>query len=287
MMFLGCLLLAITLIVLYFFLPGGTAWKKYLAEVESSFRQEPVSEEPQMITEEAIEELPPLLQKYLKKNGYVNQPLMQNMFICFGHTRFRIAADKAPIPIEFCQVNFVERPDRYAFLKARMFGLPIQVTDQVQNGRGAMIGVLAKHFKLFHSTGPEMDQGQLITSLADAVFLPSLVLQDYVAWRTLDERTIEGTIRWNGVSAKGRFTFDVSGDIVRFDTEDRYMDENGKGTSLVPWFVLYENYKSDQLYRRPGCVSVNWKLPEGIDNYFVSDQIQVNYSVDLAEIKQA
>lgn len=108
-----------------------------------------------------------------------------------------------------------------------------------------------------------------------------------MTWRTHDERTIEGTIKWNGVNAKGRFTFDDSGDIVRFDTEDRYMDENGKGTSLIPWFVLYENYESDQPYRRPGCVSVNWRLPEGIDNYFVSDQIDVKYSVDVAEIKQA
>ena len=147
-----------------------------------------------------------------------------------------------------------------------------------------MIGVLAKHFQLFHSTGPEMDQSQLITALADAVFMPSLFFQEYISWRTIDYQTVEGTISWNGVSAKGRFTFDDSGDIVRFDTDERYMDENGKGTSLVPWFVLYENYQSDEKYRRPGCVSVNWHLSQGIDNYFVSDRIKVQYSIEASEI---
>ena len=62
------------------------------------------------------------------------------------------------------------------------------------------------------------------------------------------------------------------------------MDENGKGTSLVPWFVLYENYQSDEKYRRPGCVSVNWQLSQGIDNYFVSDRIKVQYSIEASEI---
>ncbi|MGO3604452.1 MAG: DUF6544 family protein [Enterococcus malodoratus] len=285
MLFLWCLIIALALLIIYLFLPGGPAWKNYLADVENSFQHEQTAEKTQTITEEAITELPQLLKKYLRKNGYVNQPMMRNMYVRFANTKFRMAADKAPIAINFCQVNFVDRPDRYAFLKARMFGLPVQVRDSVQDGRGVMIGVIAKHFQLFHSTGPEMDQGQLITALADAVFMPSLFLQDYVAWRTLDDRTIEGTITWNAVSAKGRFTFDDSGDIIRFDTEDRYMDENGKGTSLVPWFVLYENYESDQAYRRPGCVSVNWKLPQGIDNYFVSDKITVNYSVDLEDIK--
>ena len=279
------LMLVLAIVIIYLIIPGGPAWKKYLADIASSFQQEnDISLQPSVITEEAIAELPQLLRKYLKKNGYINQPMMRNMYIQFENTKFRMEAGKKTIPIDFCQVNFVDRPDRYAFLTAHMFGLPVHVRDSVQDGKGSMIGVLAKHFQLFHSTGPEMDQSQLITALADAVFMPSLFLQEYISWRTIDYQTIEGTISWNGVSAKGRFTFDDSGDIVRFDTDERYMDENGKGTSLVPWFVLYENYQSDEKYRRPGCVSVNWKLSQGIDNYFVSDRIKVQYSIEASEI---
>lgn len=273
----------LVIIIIYLICPGRSAWKNYLADVESSFKQETDSSHSAIITEEAVAKLPQPLRKYLKKNGYIGQPMMRNVFIQFENTKFRISTDKNPIKIDFCQVNFVHRPDRYAFLKARMYGLPVHVRDSVKDGRGAMIGVIAKHFELFHSTGPEMDQGQLITALADAVFMPSLFLQEYIEWRTIDQHTVEGKITWNGVSAKGQFHFDESGDIVRFDTEDRYMDENGKKTSLVPWFVLYENYQTDGNYRRPGCVSVNWRLPQGIDNYFVSDRIKIDYSIEALE----
>ncbi|WP_253295800.1 DUF6544 family protein [Enterococcus raffinosus] len=285
MMLVWGFIIVLVLVIIYLIIPGGPAWKKYVADVASSFQQEENnSSQSGLITEEAIADLPQPLKKYLKKNGYVNQPMMRNMYIRFENTKFRMEAGKNPIPIDFCQVNFVGRPDRYAFLKVRMFGLPVQVRDSVQDGKGSMIGVLAKHFQLFHSTGPEMDQSQLITALADAVFMPSLFLQEYITWKTIDQRRVEGTISWKGVSVKGRFTFDDSGDIVRFDTDERYMDENGKGTSLVPWFVLYENYQSDEKYRRPGCVSVNWQLLQGVDNYFVSDRIKVQYSIEPSEL---
>jgi hypothetical protein len=148
------------------------------------------------------------------------------------------------------------------------------------DGFGSMTGVLAKQFQLFRSTGAEMDQGQLITALADAVYMPSLFLQEYVSWTGVDDHTVEGKIAWKGVSAKGRFTFDNNGNIIRFDTNDRYMDENGKGSSLVPWYVIYSDYKEQNGYFQPGSVSVNWRLPDGDDTYFESNHIEVQYSIN-------
>lgn len=141
------LMIVLAIVIIYLIIPGGPAWKKYLADIASSFQQEnDISLQPSVITEEAIAELPQLLRKYLKKNGYINQPMMRNMYIQFENTKFRMEAGKKTIPIDFCQVNFVDRPDRYAFLTARMFGLPVHVRDSVQDGKGSMIGVLAKHF---------------------------------------------------------------------------------------------------------------------------------------------
>lgn len=130
-----------------------------------------------------------------------------------------------------------------------------------------------------------MDQGQLITALADAVYMPSLFLQKYVSWTAVDERTVEGKIQWKSVSAKGRFTFDTNGSIIRFDINDRYMDENGKGSSLVPWYVTYSDYKNQNGYFQPGSVSVNWELPDGVDTYFVSDSIEIQHEVDENDVR--
>lgn len=144
-----------------------------------------------------------------------------------------------------------------------------------------MTGMLGKQFRLFHSIGAEMNQSQLITVLADAVFMPSLFLQDFVSWAVIDERTIEGKIAWQGLAARGRFTFDDHGNIIRFDTNDRYMDENGKGSSLVPWYVTYSDYKEQNGYVQPGSIGVSWVLPDGDDTYFVSGQIEIQYEINI------
>ncbi len=276
-----CIGLAIT--VIYLAIPGGRLWKQYLTDVKSSLAETNRPGSTQSIfTEEYVARLPALLRQHIINGGYMEKPIMNNMLIYFRNTKFRISTDKDPIKIKFMQVNFVNRPDRHAFLAGRIAGIPLQAKDSMLNGFGSMTGVLAKQFQLFCSTGAEMDQGQLITALADAVYMPSLFLQDYISWTVIDDRTIEGEIAWKGISAKGKFSFDANGNISRFDTNDRYMDENGKGSSLVPWYVIYSDYKEQNGYFQPGSVNVNWMLPDGDNTYFISDHIEVQYSIKEA-----
>ncbi|TCL54967.1 hypothetical protein EDD76_1171 [Kineothrix alysoides] len=273
--------IALAITVIYLAIPGGRLRKQYLADVKGSLAETNRQESTQSIfTEDYVAKLPALLRQHIINGGYIGKPIMNNMLIYFRNTKFRISADKKPIKIKFMQVNFVNRPDRHAFLTGRIAGIPLQAKDSMLDGFGSMTGVLAKQFQLFRSTGAEMDQGQLITALADAVYMPSLFLQEYVSWADIDDHTIEGKISWKGISAKGRFSFDTNGNISRFDTNDRYMDENGKGSSLVPWHVIYSDYKEQNGYFQPGSVSVNWMLPDGDNTYFVSDHIEVQYSID-------
>jgi len=274
-------LIVLVIIVMYFAIPGGRLWKQYLKDVKSSLTDANKQRSAQStFTEDSVAGLPALLRQHIINGGYMERPFMDNMLIYFHNTKFRMSVDKKPMKIKFMQVNFVNRPDRHAFLTGRIAGIPLQAKDSVLDGFGSMTGVLAKKFQLFRSTGSEMDQGQLITALADAVYMPSLFLQEYVSWTVVDDHTVEGEISWKGVTAKGRFTFDNNGSIIRFDTNDRYMDENGKGSSLVPWYVTYSDYKEQNDYYQPGRVSVSWMLRDDDDTYFVSDHIEVQYSIN-------
>jgi hypothetical protein len=283
MLWVAIVLIMLAIMVMYLAIPGGRLWKQYLTDVKCSLIETNSQRSTQSIfTEECVAELPALLRQHIINGGYIGKPFMDNMLIHFHDTRFRISAGKKPIKIKFMQVNFVNRPDRHAFLTGRIAGIPLHAKDSVLDGFGSMIGMLAKQFELFRSTGAEMDQGQLITALADAVYMPSLFLQEYVSWTVVDNCTIEGEISWKGVTVRGRFTFDNNGNIIRFDTNDRYMDKNGKGSSLVPWYITYSDYKEQNGYFQPGSVSVNWRLPDGDDTYFVSDHIEVLYSINEA-----
>lgn len=268
-------------IMIYLAMPGGKLWKEYLTDVKSSLTETNTQRNMKSIfTEDYVVELPTLLRRHIINGGYIGKPFMDNMMIYFHNTKFRMSAGKKTTKIKFIQVNFVNRPDRHAFLTGRIAGIPLQAKDSVLDGFGSMTGVIAKKFQLFHSTGVEMNQGQLITALADAVYMPSLFLQKYVSWTVVDDYTVEGQISWKGVTAKGNFTFDNNGNIIRFYTNDRYMDENGKGSSLVPWYVTYSDYKEQNGYFQPGSVSVNWILPDGDYTYFVSNHIEIQYSIN-------
>lgn len=283
MLWIVIVLIVLVIIVMYLAIPGGRLWKQYLIDVKSSLTETNRQRSIQSIfTEDYVAELPALLCQHIINGGYMGKPFMDNMLIYFHNTKFRMSAGKKPIKIKFMQVNFVNRPDRHAFLTGRIAGIPLQAKDSVLDGFGSMTGVLAKQFQLFRSTGAEMDQSQLITVLVDAVYMPSLFLQQYVSWTVVDDCTVEGEISWKSITAKGRFTFDNNGNIIRFYTNDRYMDENGKGSSLVPWYVTYSDYKEQNGYFQPGSVSVNWMLPDGDDTYFVSDHIEVQYSINEA-----
>ncbi|WP_410771273.1 DUF6544 family protein [Fontibacillus sp. BL9] len=281
MLWIVIVMIALAIIAMYLAIPGGRLWKQYLTDVKNSLTETKSQISTQNIfTEDYVAMLPALLRQHIINGGYMGKSFMDNMLIYFHNTKFRMSAGKEPIKIKYMQVNFVNRPDRHAFLTGRFAGVPLQAKDSLLDGIGSMTGVLAKQFQLFRSTGAEMDQGQLITALADAVYMPSLFLQEYVSWTAVDDHTIEGEIEWKGVTAKGRFTFDNNGNIIRFDTNDRYRDENGKGSSLVPWYVTYSDYIEQNGYFQPGSVSVNWMLPDGEDTYFESDHIEVHYSIN-------
>jgi hypothetical protein len=271
--------------MIYLALPGGKLWNQYVTDLKSSLTETIKENSTQsLFTENCISGLPLLLRQHIINGGYMGKPFMDNMLIHFHNTKFRISAGKKTIRIKFIQINFVNRPDRHAFLTARIAGIPLQAKDSMLDGLGSMTGTLAKQFQIFHSTGKKMDQSQLITALADAVYMPSLLLQEYVSWTVVDDYTVEGEISWKGVSAKGRFTFDNNGNIIRFDTNDRYMDENGKGSVLVPWYVTYSDYKEQNGYFQPRSIRVNWVLPGGDDTYFESNHIEVHYAINKAII---
>lgn len=285
MVWLIVILIVILATIVYFTLPGGRLQKQYLADIKRSFAEITTQENPQNVfTEDSIAELPALLRQHIINGGYLNHLFMDNMLIHFYNSKFRTSAGKKPINIEFIQVNFAKRPDRHAFLNGKIVGMPIQAKDSVLDGHGSMTVMLGKLFQLFHVTGVEMDQSQLITTLADAVYMPSFFLQDFITWRVLDDHRVEFEIVWKDVSAKGKFTFDDKGNIIQFDTNDRYMDNNNKGSSLVPWYVTYSNYKEQNGYFQPGSVSVNWVLPDGVDTYFTSNNIEIHYSINEEDL---
>ena len=58
-----------------------------------------------------------------------------------------------PIKIDYTQYDFVNQPNRIAYIGSSMYDIPFEGVDVFLDGTGAMKGVIAKLFVLFNQMG--------------------------------------------------------------------------------------------------------------------------------------
>ena len=225
----------------------------------------------------AIANLPPLIQKYLEKSGYIGSERRSHLTMEYKDVDFGLGVDKPRLKIDYTHTDFADSPDRLAFIDSKMFGVPFQGYDYYMDGRGGMKGVLAKLFTLFDQTGPEMDKACLITYLAEAFFLPEALLKEFITFKQVDEHTVEATITNKGVSASGVFHFNDAYEMISFTTNDRGQIAPDGTIEYIPWEAQCENYKeySDGI-RRPTVFRAVWKNKGGDFIYFDGKISSVN-----------
>ena len=270
--------LIVIMSVVYLSLPGSGLYRQYHDEVNRSFHETDRSQTDAVFSHDAIEQLPEPIRNYIAYCGYLDTPVMDHMYADFTEADFVISPGDSPIKIRYEQYNFVTRPDRHAFIHAKMYGIPLSGKDSVIDGEGSMTIKLAKHFTVGYTEGDEMSQAQLVTALADAILMPSLFLQDYVTWELIDKTHVKATLTWGGVSASGVYTLNEVGEIIRFDTDDRYYDT---GSEMVPrtWTIEYNDYQEKDGFRRPSSVRVFWHMDDRSEyTYFESHDYTVSFA---------
>ena len=73
-----------------------------------------------------------------------------------------------------------------------------------------MKGVIAKLFTLFDQKGEDMDRACLATYLAECMFVPAALLQDYIEFEEISEYQVKATITAYDQTVSGIFTFNLS-----------------------------------------------------------------------------
>ena len=265
----------ILLLAVWFNIPYSPVKTQFKNDVET--RQQNAASLTGTLDSAAIANLPPLIQKYLEKSGYIGSERRSHLTMEYKDVDFGLGVDKPRLKIDYTHTDFADSPDRLAFIDSKMFGVPFQGYDYYTDGKGGMKGVLAKLFTLFDQTGPEMDKACLITYLAEAFFLPDALLKDFITFTQVDERTVEATITNKGVTASGVFHFNDSYEMTSFTTNDRGQIAPDGTIEYIPWEAQCENYKeySDGI-RRPTVFRAVWKNKDSDFIYFDGKISRVN-----------
>jgi len=227
--------------------------------------------------EEDIAGLPKPVQKYFRYCGHIGKPQMSYIKIVYKDVDFSFGKNKPPIKIDYTQYNFVDKPDRIAYIDSSIYTIPFEGLDSYIDGNGSMKGRIAKLFTLFHQTGPTMDKSSLVTFLAESLFVPSAALQDYIVWEPIDDLHAKATISYYGISASGIFTFSESGEILSFTTEDREVIATNGTSEKAKWSVVCKEYKEINGIKKPTVFQAIWSYDDGDLVYFDGKGIITEY----------
>ncbi|MEL7567149.1 MAG: DUF6544 family protein [Dehalobacterium sp.] len=217
---------------------------------------------------EDITGLPIPVQKYFRYCGYIGIPKMSYLKIIYKDVDFLFGKDKTMIKIDYTQYNFVNKPNRIAYIDSSMYGIPFEGLDAYIDGTGSMEGVIAKLFTLFHQTGKALDKSSLVTFLSESLLIPSAALQDYISWQAIDDYHAKATISYYGISASGIFTFNEKGEMLSFTTDDREAVSTDGTSEKVKWSVVCGDYKEINGIKKPTAFQAVWHYDDGDLVYF-------------------
>lgn len=275
---LGVFLVIVGAVVIWFNIPYSPVKRQFQNDISSLLAENRLSVDNEQFTKEDFSHLPTAIQRYMENCGYIGTQKMYSLKMEYHNVAFSQGKNGPTLTIDYTQYNFVDEPCRMALIDSSMFGIPFEGYDYYQNGAGGMKGVIAKAITLFDQTGEEMDQASLVTFLAESMFAPTILLQDYITFEEISDFEVRAIISYKGQTASGIFTFNDQYEMVSFTTNDRAVAGDGGSMEYVPWSALCSNYQlSENGMKYPTKFQAIWNYNDGDFVYFDGVISEVSY----------
>lgn len=267
------------IILVWFHIPYSPVKRRFAKDVENLKAGNRLQEEGQVFRCEEFSKLPLAIQRYIEHCRYIGTPKMNYLKMEYHDVDFMQGKDGLALRIDYTQYDFVSEPCRMALIDSSMFGVPFEGYDYYQNGVGGMKGVIAKGITLFDQTGSDMDKACLATYLAECMFAPSILLQDYISFEEISDYEVKATICYGGQTASGIFTFNEQCEYVSFTTNDRAVTNTDGIMEYIPWSAVCGEYcVSENGIKYPTRFQAIWNYPDGEFVYFDGVISTVSYN---------
>lgn len=236
---------------------------------------------PRVVTEADLAAVPPQVRRYLRFAGVVGTPRVQG-FRARMTGRIRGSATAPWMPFTAEQVNYLDPPRRYFWMKATRGGLPLDGLHAYGEADASMRIRLLSMIPVVHVAGPRMMRGETVTLLNDAcLFAPASLLDLPIRWREIDARSVEATFTNGPHTVRAVLVFDESGALADFRSDDRpALAEDGKTLLSQRWSTPIRDYGAMGAYRLATRGEARYAAPDGEYAYI---EIAVNaVTTDLA-----
>ena len=128
-----------------------------------------------------------------------------------------------------------------------------------------------------------MTRSETVTLFNDiCVLAPAALLDAPVTWRPLGEREVEATYTNAGHTIRAVLTFDATGDLVGFASNDR-LQSDGQTTRRLPWSTPVSGFREFAGARLPTEGHARWREPDGEEwTYGEFTLERIDYDVGVA-----
>jgi hypothetical protein len=235
-------------------------------------------QDPALLTEQDMRHLPLVVQKYLRFTGSVGKPKVVNVRVTWkGSMRTKLDGDW--LPIRAWQVNFFDDPARLFYIESSMYGLPFD-GYHAYIGRDATMQIkVGGLLQVVDAKGEKMNHGETVTMFNDMCLLaPATLISPSIRWEEIDSVTVKGFYSNQGNTVSAVLTFDASGALRNFVSNDRYLSEDGKTYLSYPWSTPVGEYREFGGRRAPAGGEAIWHMPQGEYAYgrFTVEELEVN-----------
>ncbi len=230
-----------------------------------------------VFSDDELMKYPEALRNYFRVCGFIDKSKMTYSIAKYKNVDFILNTKQKPLKIDYERVNDGVTPNVLAFIDTKFYGIPFQGVDSYDGKDGSMKGVLGKSITLFDESGEDFYTGSLVTYLSECLLVPTAALQDFIAWKKIDNHVLEATLKYNGYEVKGNFYFNDKGELEKFTTNDRVaIDSSGKKTQ-APWSAIFSNYVSENKMRHPKHLKAIWHYETGDSVYFDGEMTTLEY----------
>jgi hypothetical protein len=267
----------------------------FLSQGPSSFRAEYDREIAQglgrtvvtpLLTEADLAELPAPVQRYVRLNGAVGQPRLQNFRARF-HGQIRSGPDARWMSFTGEQYNFYDQPSRLFLMDASMLGVPFQAFHRFIGPSATMRVKVASVVTMVDAKGPEMDEAETVTLFNDlCVFAPGALIGRGIQWQEIDPHTVSALFTNVSHTIRAVLSFNDRGELTNFVADGRAAaSADGKSFTKMRWSTPLGDYRDFGKHRLMARGEGIWHAPAGDYTYLRFDLDALEYNVAAGRLR--
>ncbi|MGK9475360.1 DUF6544 family protein [Melioribacter sp. OK-6-Me] len=232
-----------------------------------------------IVTSSNIEHLPLPVKKYLLYTGVVGKPRVYN-FKAVTEGEIKTSPDSKFLKYTSVQYNFIDSPARIYLIRSSLYGIPFEGLHTYIDSNAIMRIRLASFFNVAEAKGDIMNKSETVTMFNDLCLLaPGALIDRKIKWFPIDSLTVDAVFENAGSKIKARLYFNAKGELVNFESSDRYESSDGKTYRNYKWSTPVKNYRNFGDVKLASYGEAVWHEPDGKFIYAKMYVKNVDYNV--------